>query len=72
MCFAKGHNTMAPSDSESDALPLATSSAFETRPRGYKTFFQSQLKLRLKSLSLISTESEFEFEVIKLSELNLN
>ena len=43
-----------------------------TRPRGYKTFFQSQLKLRLKSLSLISTESEFEFEVIKLSELNLN
>ena len=44
----------------------------KTRPRGYKTFFQSQLKLRLKSLSLSSPESEFKIEVIKLSECDLS
>ena len=43
-----------------------------TRPRGYKTFFQSQLKVRLKSLSLNSAESEFEFKVIKLPECDLS
>ena len=43
-----------------------------TWPRGYKTFFQSQLKVRLKRLSLSSSESEFEFKVIKLSECDLS
>ena len=53
-------------------MPPPANTQAPAGPEVIKLFFQSQLKARLKSLSLNSAESEFEFKVIKLSERDLN